>query len=363
MKKITTLLLFLGLIPGFFSIPAQADSYRFIPTSLSPPNDAHLSEIKVDGKSLEFFDKEKEAYTVNLPYNKNAVPVVTAQTCNPNASVFISGATAISSAEPESNRITSLNVTSADGTEKKKYRVIFNRLPELDIVLAIGQSNMAGRAFFTDVTAPMEDVFLLTPAGEMETSANPMNKYSNIRKDLSLQKLGPSYTCALTLQKDLGKPIGFVVNAQGGSSIRTWYQAGKTNYDATITRAKEAQRFGKIRAIIWHQGESDGSIVDAYMGMLKTMVESFRADLNEPDLFFVAGELAYWRKSGSQAFNTMIHTISNNITNSSWISAEGGTPLIDESDPHFDANSQKLLGNRYAEKIIQNVCNTAPTQK
>ena len=46
----------------------------------------------------------------------------------------------------------------------------------------------------------------------------------------------------------------FVVNAQGGSALSTWYQPGKSNYDATIKRAKEAQRFGKFRAIIWHQG-------------------------------------------------------------------------------------------------------------
>lgn len=342
-------------------------TYSVVFELLPPPTDARLSLITLDGKPLEFFDMNKDAYTVYLPYTANTVPVITAQTYDPNASSQVVNASAIVRDNPESSRTTTVNVTSANGSISKAYRVIFERLPELDIVLAIGQSNMSGRGSFSDVTASMENVFLMTPAGEMEISANPMNKYSNIRKDISVQKLGPSYTCALSLQNYLGKPVGFIVNSQGGSSITVWYQPGKSNYDATITRAKEAQRFGRIRAIIWHQGESDGSIIDTYMSKLSTMVQSFRTQLNEPDLFFVAGELAYWRGggTGSTAFNTMIRTISSNITNSDWVSAEGLTPLIDESDPHFDGTSQKTLGNRYADKIIQHVCSTTskPTLK
>ncbi len=342
-------------------------SYSVVFELLPPPTDVRLSGITVDGKLLEFFDKDKENYTVYLPYTQNAVPVVAAQTNDPNAAVQITNANSTIAIDTELNRTTSLNVTSANGLITKTYRVVFHKLPELDIVLAIGQSNMAGRGSFSDEIAPMNNVFLLTPEGEMEISANPMNKYSNIRKDLSLQKLGPSYTCALALQSHLQKPVGFVVNAQGGSSITTWYQAGKSNYDATIVRAKEAQRFGRIRAIIWHQGESDGSIVDSYMNRLSTMIQHLRTELNEPDLFLVAGELAYWRGggTGSTAFNTMIRTISSTIPNSNWVSAEGLTPLIDATDPHFDGASQKVLGNRYAEKIIQYVYNTTskPTIK
>lgn len=339
-------------------------TYSVVFELLPPPTDARLSEIMVDGKPLEFFDKDKENYTVYLPYTQTAVPVVTVQTYDPNATAQMANANSIIATDAELNRTTSLNVSSANGLVTKTYRIVFHKLPELDMVLAIGQSNMAGRGSFSDVTAPMQDVFLLTPQGEMEVSSNPMNKYSNVRKDLSLQKLGPSYTCALTLQNHLQKPIGFIVNAQGGSSITTWYQPGKSNYDATIIRAKEAQRFGRIRAVIWHQGESDGSIVDSYLSRLSTLIENLRTELNEPDLLLVAGELAYWRGGGtaSTPFNTMIRTISNSITNSDWVSAEGLTPLIDVTDPHFDGASQKILGTRYAEKIIQHVYNTTSTR-
>jgi hypothetical protein len=342
-------------------------TYSVVFELLPPPTDARLSAIIVDGKPIEFFDKDKESYTVYLPYTQTTVPVVTAQTYDPNATAQVLPANSIVATESELSRTTTLNVTSANGVETKSYRVIFHKLPELDMVLAIGQSNMSGRAPYNDVTGPMENVFLLTPAGEMEISSNPMNKYSSIRKDISVQALGPSYTCALGLENYLNKPVGFIVNAQGGSSITSWYQPGKSNYDATISRAKEAQRFGKIKAIIWHQGSSDNSagLLDnfvSYKSRLATMVQNFRTDLNEPNLFFVLGELSE-RSEFDQFTATVVQPVATYITNSDFIVTDGTSLLPDGI--HFDAPSAKLLGERYAEKIIQHVYNTTlnPTLK
>lgn len=344
---------------------ADVLTYSIIFEMLPPPNDARLADILLNESSLEFFDKEKTDYVIYLPYTEVAVPQVRVDVNEPTAVANIVNATSIDPADPVVNRTTIINVTSGDGVNTKTYRVEFIRLPELDLVLAIGQSNMAGRAPYDAYAAPMDNVYLLTPAGGMEIAANPLNKYSNIRKDISIQKLGPSYACALNVQKHTGKPIAFVVNAQGGSALSTWYQPGKSNYDGTIKRAKEAQKFGKFRAIIWHQGEGDSSYPASYLTRLKIMVESFRSDLKEPDLFFVAGEIAYWRGggTGSTVFNDSIRTISGRIQNSDWISAEGCTPLINESDPHFDAPSAILLGERYAEKLINKVFTTSSTGK
>lgn len=340
-------------------------TYSVVFQLLPPPTDPRLAQISVDGKALEFFNMNTDTYTVYLPYTTSGVPVIAAQTFDPNATFQISNATEITPDKTLLSRTTQITGTSANGQQTKVYKVVFEKLPELDIILAIGQSNMSGRGSFADVKAPMNNVFLLTPAGEMEISSNPMNKYSNIRKDLSLQALGPSYTCALALQNHLKKPVGFVVNAQGGSSITVWYQPGKSNYDATMLRAKDAQRFGRIRAVIWHQGESDGSIVDSYLSRLSTLIQNLRTELNEPDLFLVAGELAYWRSggTGSTAFNTMIRTISTNIPKSDWVTADGLTPLIDPTDPHFDGASQKILGQRYADKLIQHVFSSTTATK
>ena len=151
-------------------------------------------------------------------------------------------------------------------------------------------------------------------------------------------KIGPSYACALNVQEHTGN-LFFCSKCSRWICFINLVSTRKSNYDATIKRAKEAQRFGKFRAIIWHQGEGDSSKPATYLTRLKIMVENLRNDLNEPNLHFVAGEIAYWRGggTGSTVFNDSIRTISSRISNSDWISAEGCTPLINESDPHFDA--------------------------
>ena len=80
----------------------------------------------------------------------------------------------------------------------------------------------------------------------------------------------------------------------------------------------------------------------------------FRTDLGDVDnsqIFFIAGQLGAWRSSVA-AFNQMITTISTFVENADWGSSEGLTPWKDESDPHFDRESNVLLGERYAEKVI-----------
>src|SRR5680860_76536 len=96
----------------------------------------------------------------------------------------------------------------------------------LDIYLLIGQSNMAGRAEIEGSDADtLENVFLYTgiPGKEWEKAANPLNKYSSVRKKLSMQKLGPGYHFAKTTVKTNSEnPIGLVVNAKGGTKISEW---------------------------------------------------------------------------------------------------------------------------------------------
>ncbi len=340
-------------------------SYSVVFETLPPPTDARLARILVNDSELEFFNKDKSTYTVYLPYTTQQLPQLSAETFDPFASAEIVPAQGIDRSLPEVERSAIVKVTSANGEVIKNYIVIFEKLPELDIFLGAGQSNMAGRGSFADVTAPMQEVFLLTPDAHLEIASNPLNKYANIRKDISVQKLGPTYTFSLKVQETTRHPIALVVNALGGSSITSWYEPGKTLYDATIVRAKQAQRFGRIKAILWHQGESDSGNTSTYMPRLKSMVEHFRADLNEPDLFFVAGELAYWRGGGtaSTAFNNMIRTIGDHIPNSGWVSAEGLTPLIDVNDPHFSGESQKVLGERYADKVISALYTVAGHEK
>ncbi|MCS2591825.1 sialate O-acetylesterase [Bacteroides thetaiotaomicron] len=132
-------------------------------------------------------------------------------------------------------------------------------LKTLDLYLCIGQSNMAGRGKLSpEVMDTLQNVYLLNADDQFEPAVNPLNRYSTIGKGLSWQQVGPAYGFAKTMATKK-HPVGLIVNARGGSSIRSWVKNAKQSggyYDEAIRRAKEAMKYGTLKAIIWHQGRS-----------------------------------------------------------------------------------------------------------
>lgn len=233
---------------------------------------------------------------------------------------------------------------------------------DYDLYLCIGQSNMAGRGTLTEDTSDtIPNVYLFNSQNEFEKAANPFNRYSTIRKDLKMQGVGPAYSFAKMMAAKTGRKIGLVVNARGGSSIQSWKKGAKDGYyEEALSRIKLAMKYGTLKAILWHQGEADASQSEVYKEQIKELVANFRKDLNLPDLFFVAGEIASWAPNEQaseniRAFNKMISHISDFIPNAACVSSEGLMPLIDYTDPHFCTNSQIVLGGRYAETILANM--------
>jgi len=311
-----------------------------------------LKAILVNGDSIDNFSKDQNTYIVNLPYTTAKAPAITAIPVHSGDLVRI--VPAVNVLGPEKERTARILVSTKDKAATETYKLIFSILPKLDLFLLIGQSNMAGRGTITsDYLDTITNVFLLTPKNSMEPAINPLNKYSNIRKALSMQQIGPGYEFSKKIVTETGAQIGLIVNARGGSSINSWEKGNKDQYfEKTIERMKAALKWGTLKAILWHQGESDSGQSDTYMVKLATMVENFRVDLGYPKAFFVAGEIAYWRKE-SLPFNEMIRTISTHIPYSTYVSANGLTPLINITDPHFNAASQLILGERYAEKVLK----------
>jgi hypothetical protein len=225
-----------------------------------------------------------------------------------------------------------------------------------DIILAIGQSNMSGRGSIpAEDSGVMNDIFLLNNDGNFEPASQPLNKYSNIRKELKIQGVSPSYSCMLSLHKSLNKPLGLIMNPQGGSSIKLWYGPGKTNYDATVVRIKQAQSRGKIKAIIWNQGSTDCKEAaldnfETYKLNLMEMVKNLRRELNDPELPFICGELSL-RPDFINFNDKVIRNIKDYIPFSDFVTAEG-TQLL-EDNIHYDAKSASILGERYAAKVLQ----------
>lgn len=232
---------------------------------------------------------------------------------------------------------------------------------DLDIYLCIGQSNMAGRGVLTpEVMDTLRNVYLLNDKDGFEPAVNPLNRYSTIRKDISMQRLGPSYAFAKEMVQKTKHPLGLVVNARGGSSINSWLKGSKDGYyEEALARVRIAlKQGGTLRAILWHQGEADSGKPEAYKQKLLSMVQSFREDLGLPNLPIIVGQISQWdkwtkRPSGTAPFNKMITDVASFVPNSDWVSTKGLDCYKDETDPHFGTKGQLLLGKRYAKKALK----------
>ena len=228
------------------------------------------------------------------------------------------------------------------------------QIPEnLDIYLVIGQSNMAGRAAIRkEDSLSIDQCYLFTG----DTSAawiaanNPLNLYSSVRKKISMQRLGPAYAFAKSMvEAGLDHEIGLVVNAKGGTKIVQWLP-GTNLYEAAMQQTHKALKFGKLKGVIWHQGEGDCHPVrvDMYLGRLEVLINAIREEFDDPTLPFVAGQL--YENEKRHAFNEMLLQLPDFIRNTGVANSEG-TSVFDGT--HFDSESANILGDRYAQEIIK----------
>lgn len=119
-------------------------------------------------------------------------------------------------------------------------------------------------------------------------------------------------------------------------------------YDWVIERAQLAQQVGKIRGIIFHQGESDTGNAQ-WVTKVKQLVTDLRQDLALGEVPFVAGELLRSGCCGS-GHNPLMTLLPGEISNTKVVSAEGLTGL---DAAHFDLKSQRELGARYGAAMLE----------
>lgn len=215
----------------------------------------------------------------------------------------------------------------------------------LHIYLLIGQSNMAGRAPFTaEESADIQRCYLLNAEDNWESARNPLNRYSTIRKNIGLQKMNPGYAFAKRMiEKDNNISIGLIVNAKGGTSIRQWAK-GSEFYKEALRRTNVAQKTGTLEGILWHQGESDAGDAQ-YLEKLEALIADFRDDLDNPNLIFIAGQV-----NDLPLINDQIAKLPEAVSFTGFVSSDG---LAAMDRWHFDAESMKLLGQRYADEMLK----------
>ncbi|MFD0960187.1 sialate O-acetylesterase [Paenibacillus chungangensis] len=233
---------------------------------------------------------------------------------------------------------------------------------QFHLYLLIGQSNMASRAPLEDRGIPAPDrVYLFNGLNQWEDAAaglvanypdktelQGLNRYSSVELKNKSNGLSLGTVAARELTDALPHiAVGLISNARGGTSLAQWQKGcGTWLYEEAVRRTKEAMKSGTLKGILWHQGESDVGHADSYLSDLNAIVVNLRADLDIPDVPFIAGQIMPGK---SDTFNAMLESIGQTIAHADWVSSCGTASIGDGS--HFDAASQRLLGRRYAGKL------------
>lgn len=219
-----------------------------------------------------------------------------------------------------------------------------------DLFLLVGQSNMAGRGKVEEADRQPDPCILsLDAADQWVCKGQPIH----FDKPIAGTGLGFAFAKEVT-SAEPGKTVGLIPCAVGGTPIREWLPGQKLYTDA-VKRARLAQQNGTLRAILWHQGESDANrqdIAEAYGQNLKAVLEGFRKDLNAPDLPIIVGGLGdftFNNRDGLDTFapliNQQIEAVAKELPHVYFVSSQG---LKDKGDHlHFDTASLNELGLRY----------------
>ena len=222
------------------------------------------------------------------------------------------------------------------------------------LYLFIGQSNMAGRGKIEEQDKKNHPrVFVLNKENNWVPGIDP------IHFDKEIAGVGPGLSFGKAMaDRDPSIRIGLIPCAAGGSPIdiwekgKYWDQTQTKPYDEAINRTKIGMKDGVLKGILWHQGESDSKkgLAEQYKSKLIELIKTLRKDLAMPDVPFVAGELGEYyfaKRPLAEKINEALHSISKEVKNTACVSAKGLTSMADTV--HFNANSARELGRRYAE--------------
>ena len=249
-----------------------------------------------------------------------------------------------------------------------------------DLWILAGQSNMEGSADLVDVETPHPLVHSFQSREEWSPAEEPlhwlgesprvvhhaiwgMTKPESIPpRDLNRSKgAGLGLTFAKEMVAQTGVPIGLIPASHGGTSMQQWDpalrdQGGDSLYGATHERFMAVG--GKVAGILWYQGESDANPSDAakYSQRMTTLIQSFRADFQAPNLPFYLVQLGGFVIEPSQDMligwnqvREIQRTLPETMANVGMVAA---IDLGLDDGIHIDTQSLKTLGRRLAAAAL-----------
>ncbi len=221
---------------------------------------------------------------------------------------------------------------------------------DLQLFLLIGQSNMAGRGTVeAQDKEPMPHVYMLNKELEWKPAVDPLHWDKPAVAGVGI---GRSFAREL-LKSNTGANIGLIPAAFGGTSLDEWNPGGKLYADALL-RARAAMKAGKLRGILWHQGEADSGKVEkakSYRERFAKVIGSLREDLSLPDVPVVVGQLGeFYEAPFASVVNEQLAMTPIGISRIAFVNSHGLKPKSD--NVHFDAAALREFGRRYAHGFL-----------
>ncbi len=216
---------------------------------------------------------------------------------------------------------------------------------DLQLFLLIGQSNMAGRGRVTPADAQTNPrIFMLDKAGAWVPAKDPVHFDKPTIAGVGLC----SEFARCVIAQDPAAKVGLVPCAFGGTSLDQW-KPGSALYTNAVARMRVALKSGQLKAILWHQGESDTAAakVATYPARFAAMIAQLRQDLGAADVPVLVGELGASYNAAYAPFNAMLPQVADAVPRSALVSSAGLGSNPDKV--HFSADALRDFGKRYFE--------------
>ncbi|XP_019180224.1 PREDICTED: probable carbohydrate esterase At4g34215 [Ipomoea nil] len=239
------------------------------------------------------------------------------------------------------------------------------------IFILAGQSNMAGRGGVKSARTPTNktvqvwdgiippecqpnpSIFRLNAKLGWELATEPLHADIDTTKTCGV---GPGMCFArevlnrVSSSSPLGV-IGLVPCAIGGTSITQWSR-GTTLYNKTLERAAAALRDGgKIRALLWYQGETEAQIgVGSFALEVPRFFTSIRQDLHMPQLPIIQVALP---PTLNLTFTQVVRNIQLELKLPFLSTVDAKGLELKRGDPlHLSSSAQVHLGKKMARAFL-----------
>jgi hypothetical protein len=242
---------------------------------------------------------------------------------------------------------------------------IFQSEPErMALFILAGQSNMSGRGVDFPQGEVDPRVFVFGNDYRWRQASEPIDDPTD-QVDIVSEDLNAGYSPAMgfalaTLEQDPQLLIGLIPCAKGSSSIYDWQRdlSDQALYGSCLKRAKAASTAGRIRGILFFQGEADAVDGQLYpehrpdplnwSALFTTFMEDFRRDLSDPSLPVVFAQLGTQTAPADYPNWDLVKRQQEviQLPGSAMIKTED-LPLQDEV--HFTSESYRIIGRRFSD--------------